>query len=79
MRSVEKLHPAISNLMNSLNSLGDAALPSSYESKGTVHRWLLYLSSKPSAADELTEAEAQQLAFDLERGMQDFLNLLERK
>lgn len=74
--TVDKLHPNLSNLLDSLNNV--SLLPVDFEPKKRICKWLLTINSKPSISDELNEEEIKNLSFDLESGLRTFMNLLNK-
>lgn len=77
INTVERIHPCLSNLIDSLRNL--SLLPDNFEAKAKICKWLILLNSKASPSEELSEVEMKQLSFDLENGMHSFMNFLNRK
>ncbi|KAJ2775697.1 Vacuolar protein-sorting-associated protein 28 [Coemansia nantahalensis] len=74
MRSVDKLHPQLSDLLQSLNATG--FLPADFKWKQTFRDWLIRLN-KMKASDELDEEQARQLLFEVEQAHNDFNRMLD--
>jgi ESCRT-I complex subunit VPS28 len=77
IKTVERIHPCLSNLIDSLRNL--SLLPDDFEAKAKICKWIILLNSKADPSEELSELEMKQLAFDLESGMHSFMNFLNRK
>ncbi|KAJ1964917.1 Vacuolar protein-sorting-associated protein 28 [Dipsacomyces acuminosporus] len=76
MKSVDKLHPLIAELLQSLNSA--AFLPQDYKWKGSLKDWLISLN-KMKASDELDDDQMRQLIFEVEQAYSDFHKSLDSK
>lgn len=71
--AVDQVHPLLSVLFNSLNSV--PLLPADFEGKLKVKEWLTTLNGM-SAAAELSEEQSRQLSFDLETSYNSFMQSL---
>ncbi|KAG5459531.1 MAG: VPS28 protein-domain-containing protein [Olpidium bornovanus] len=70
----EVLHPVLSDLMRSVNRI--PTLPPKFEGKEKIKDWLVTLNQmKPT--DSLTEDQASQFVFDMEKAHGEFYALLE--
>ncbi|KAJ2860441.1 Vacuolar protein-sorting-associated protein 28 [Coemansia aciculifera] len=74
MTSVDKLHPLLTDLLQSVNAA--SFLPPDYRWKASFRDWLIRLN-KMKASDELDEEQARQLLFEVEQAYSDFKNILE--
>lgn len=75
--TVDQLHPPISALLDALNRL--PFLPPNFEGKNNVCKWLICLNAKSAPTDELTPEEKNRCYFDLNKGLQAFMSLLNPK
>ncbi|KAJ1498915.1 Vacuolar protein-sorting-associated protein 28 [Coelomomyces lativittatus] len=66
MVAVDQLHPLLSDLMSSLNSI-----PREIKGKEKIKVWLIALNQK-KASDGLDEEQARQFHFDLESAHTEF-------
>ncbi|KAI7820880.1 vacuolar protein sorting-associated protein 28 [Kickxella alabastrina] len=74
MTSVDKLHPLLTELLQSINAA--SFLPQDYRWKPIFRDWLIKLN-KMKASDELDEDQERQLLFEVEQAYADFKNILE--
>ncbi|KAJ2662244.1 Vacuolar protein-sorting-associated protein 28 [Coemansia sp. RSA 1200] len=74
MRSVDKLHPLLTDLLQSINAA--AFLPADFKWKTSFRDWLIALN-KMKASDELDDNQVRQLLFEVEQAYSDFKNILE--
>ncbi|KAJ1664236.1 Vacuolar protein-sorting-associated protein 28 [Coemansia sp. RSA 1813] len=74
MRSVDKLHPLLSDLLQSINAA--TFLPSDFKWKTSFRDWLIALN-KMKASDELENDQVRQLLFEVEQAYSDFRNILD--
>ncbi|KAJ2823960.1 Vacuolar protein-sorting-associated protein 28 [Coemansia furcata] len=74
MTSVDKLHPLLTDLLQSVNAA--SFLPPDFRWKASFRDWLIRLN-KMKASDELDSEQARQLLFEVEQAYSDFKNLLE--
>ncbi|KAJ1723869.1 Vacuolar protein-sorting-associated protein 28 [Coemansia erecta] len=74
MTSVDKLHPLLTDLLQSVNAA--AFLPTDYKWKASFRDWLIRLN-KMKASDELDEEQARQLLFEVEQAYADFKHILD--
>jgi len=74
IRSMDELYTEIKDLSDSLDRLSD--LPPNFEGRDRVAKWLTTLSGM-SAAEELDEAQARQMVFDLETAHSEFQKTLQ--
>ncbi|KAJ2557608.1 Vacuolar protein-sorting-associated protein 28 [Coemansia sp. RSA 1933] len=74
MRSVDKLHPLLTDLLQSINAA--TFLPSDFKWKTSFRDWLITLN-KMKASDELEDDQVRQLLFEVEQAYSDFKNILE--
>ncbi|KAI8323403.1 putative vacuolar protein sorting-associated protein VPS28, partial [Martensiomyces pterosporus] len=76
MAAVDKLHPLLADLLQSLNSV--SFLPADYKWKANLRDWLIALN-KMKASDELDEDQKRQLTFEVEQAYADFHKSLDSK
>ncbi|KAJ1646286.1 Vacuolar protein-sorting-associated protein 28 [Coemansia erecta] len=74
MTSVDKLHPLLTDLLQSINSA--SFLPSDYRWKSSFRDWLIKLN-KMKASDELDMEQSRQLLFEVDQAFSDFKLILE--
>ncbi|KAJ2505636.1 Vacuolar protein-sorting-associated protein 28 [Coemansia sp. RSA 1939] len=74
MRSVDKLHPLLTDLLQSINAA--AFLPADFRWKSSFRDWLIALN-RMKASDELDDNQVRQLLFEVEQAYSDFKNILE--
>ncbi|KAJ2837213.1 Vacuolar protein-sorting-associated protein 28 [Coemansia sp. 'formosensis'] len=74
MTSVDKLHPLLTDLLQSVNAA--SFLPPDFRWKAGFRDWLIRLN-KMKASDELDSDQARQLLFEVEQAFAEFKNLLE--
>ncbi|KAI9500388.1 Vacuolar protein-sorting-associated protein 28 [Coemansia spiralis] len=74
MRSVDKLHPLLSDLLQRINAV--AFLPADFRWKASFRDWLIKLN-RMKASDELDDDQVRQLLFEVEQAYSDFKNTLE--
>ncbi|KAI8921135.1 hypothetical protein PhCBS80983_g03725 [Powellomyces hirtus] len=67
--AVDQIHPQLSDLIQSLNSI--PSLPTDYVGKGKIRDWLITLN-KMKASDEINQDQVRQLLFDLESALTEF-------
>ncbi|XP_038218382.1 vacuolar protein sorting-associated protein 28 homolog [Zerene cesonia] len=73
LRAMDMIQPELRELRDTMDCL--AMLPEDFEGKVKVQEWLDKLSEM-SASDELSEAQARQLIFDLETSYGAFNKVL---
>lgn len=73
IRAMEELHPELRDLVDTMNRL--SMIPTDFEGKERVNNWLNTLNAM-QVSDELSEAQAKQMTFDLESAYGAFNNLL---
>ncbi|KAI9139779.1 VPS28 protein-domain-containing protein [Paraphysoderma sedebokerense] len=71
MHAVDQIHPLLSDLIQSLHAIPASLLPSDYQGKEKIKKWLIQLNLR-KASDELSEDEVRQLLFDLESAHVEF-------
>ncbi|KAG5440806.1 hypothetical protein PCK2_000105 [Pneumocystis canis] len=69
----DQLHPLLSELMTSLN----AATQETFEGRGTIVRWLIFLNNM-AATDEITTQQSREMLFDIERIYNEFYQSLSK-
>ena len=69
VRAADAVCPVINDLMNSLNRI--SSLPADFEGKQKVKEWLIKIS-KLRAHEELDDADARQLLYDLDAAYNAF-------
>ncbi|KAJ2826811.1 Vacuolar protein-sorting-associated protein 28 [Coemansia erecta] len=74
MRSVDKLHPLVTELLQSIN--GAAFVPADFKWKPVFRDWLITLNQM-KASDELDDGQVRQLLFEVEQAYNDFNNMLD--
>ncbi|KAJ2720687.1 Vacuolar protein-sorting-associated protein 28 [Coemansia sp. Benny D115] len=74
MTSVDKLHPLLTDLLQSVNAA--AFLPADFKWKASFRDWLIRLN-KMKASDELDEDQVRQLLFEVEQAYGEFKNILD--
>ncbi|KAJ2782105.1 Vacuolar protein-sorting-associated protein 28 [Coemansia javaensis] len=74
MRSVDKLHPLLSDLVQSINAV--SLLPADFKWKPVFRDWLIRLNQM-KASDELDDDQVRQLIFEIDQAHADFYNVLE--
>ncbi|KAJ1725858.1 Vacuolar protein-sorting-associated protein 28 [Coemansia biformis] len=74
MRSVDKLHPLLSDLLQSINAA--PFVPGDFEWKQVFRDWLIRLNQM-KASDELDDDQVRQLMFEVEKAYNDFNDLLD--
>ncbi len=70
--SKDTLHPILVETIQAVNKVTDV----DFESKGKIVQWLITLNQM-RAADELTQEQARELQFDMERAYSGFKTTLE--
>ncbi|PAA55968.1 hypothetical protein BOX15_Mlig009314g1, partial [Macrostomum lignano] len=73
MLSKDQLDPNLRELMETMNRM--SMLPTDFEGKAKVKEWLDVLAGL-GASDELDEAQARQMVFDMESGYNAFNRIL---
>eukprot|EP00898_Chlorokybus_atmophyticus_P003952 jgi/Chlat1/4558/Chrsp29S04463 len=68
--AVDQLYPYVSDILQSMHKLPQ--LPPDFEGKEKCKAWLVQMN-KMQASDELTDAQARQLMFDLESSYNSFM------
>lgn len=71
MLSKDSLHPLLSEVIQSVNKVTDR----DFENRGKIIQWLIRLNGM-RATEELGEAEARELAFDMEGAYAGFKGTL---
>ncbi|KAJ2080257.1 Vacuolar protein-sorting-associated protein 28 [Coemansia sp. RSA 988] len=74
MRSVDKLHPLLSDLLQSINAA--SFLPTDFKWKSVFRNWLIRLNQM-KASDELDDDQVRQLLFEVEQSYADFKSMLD--
>ncbi|KAJ2161441.1 Vacuolar protein-sorting-associated protein 28 [Coemansia sp. RSA 552] len=74
MRSVDKLHPFLTDLLQSINAA--AFVPADFRWKKEFRDWLIKLNQM-KASDELDDNQVRQLMFEVEQAFNDFKALLD--
>ncbi|KAJ1833537.1 Vacuolar protein-sorting-associated protein 28, partial [Coemansia sp. RSA 2706] len=74
MRSVDKLHPLLTDLLQSINAV--PFIPADFKWKPTFRDWLIQLNQM-KASDELDDGQARQLMFEVEQAYNEFKNMLD--
>ena len=74
--AVDELHPLLADVMQSLSRM--RALPADMQGKAKVREWVEALNQM-RAADQITEEQARQLTFDLEKAYEEFHRALAAK
>lgn len=74
IRSMDELYTELKDLSDSLNRL--SVLPADFEGKQKVGKWLTTLSEM-EASDDITEAQARQMLFDLDSSYAAFNKVLQ--
>lgn len=69
IRAMDELHPDIKELHETISRM--SSLPSDFEGRLKVHKWLDILNSM-QASDELSEEQVRQMLFDFESAYNDF-------
>ena len=73
MKAMDELHPDVKELYETMSRM--STLPSHFEGRVKVHKWLDTLNSM-GASDELSEEQARQMLFDFESAYNDFNRFL---
>ncbi|KAJ1865349.1 Vacuolar protein-sorting-associated protein 28 [Coemansia sp. RSA 989] len=73
MRSVDKLHPLLTDLLQSINAT--ALIPADFKWKATFRDWLIKLNQM-KASDELDDDQVRQLMFEVEQAFHEFKTTL---
>ncbi|KAJ1854352.1 Vacuolar protein-sorting-associated protein 28 [Coemansia sp. RSA 1822] len=73
MRSVDRLHPLLTDLLQSINAA--PFVPTDFKWKPVFRDWLITLNQM-KASDELDEGQVRQLMFEVEQADNDFNNML---
>lgn len=76
LRAVDELHPALNDLMDSLNKV--QLLPTDHAAKKLVRSWLIQLASM-RAHEELTDEQIRQMSFDLDTAYNAFHKFVQHK
>ena len=71
MLSKDSLHPLLSEVIQSVNKVTDR----DFENRGKIIQWLIRLNGM-RATEELSEAEARELTFDMEGAYAGFKGTL---
>ncbi|KAI8581027.1 hypothetical protein K450DRAFT_234285 [Umbelopsis ramanniana AG] len=71
--AADSLHPILADLIQSLNNV--STLPADFDGKAKVKNWLITLNGM-KASDEITEEQARQMLFDMERAHTEFYRIL---
>eukprot|EP00298_Acanthocystis_sp_HF-20_P003801 c14148_g1_i1.p1 GENE.c14148_g1_i1~~c14148_g1_i1.p1 ORF type:complete len:147 (+),score=64.50 c14148_g1_i1:231-671(+) len=75
-REVHELFPALQDLCDTLSKVGN--LPTAYNGKAQVQKWLTKLNSMDGSA-QITEEEAKSMLLDLEKEYEAFHKCLQQK
>lgn len=76
IQAVDELHPAVSDLMESINQIAD--LGPDHPAKVKVKKWLLKLNSM-KASDELSNEDVRQMLMDLDQAYNSFHKFIETR
>ena len=71
MYAKDSLHPLLSDVITSVNKVTDG----DFEGRGKIVQWLIVLNQM-KANEEISEAQARELAFDMEQAYYGFKSTL---
>jgi ESCRT-I complex subunit VPS28 len=71
--AADSLHPILADLIQSLNNI--STLPADFDGKAKVKNWLITINGM-KASDEISEEQARQMLFDMERAHTEFYRIL---